>query len=1015
MSNLDKLRGLLRELFQLDQADLDFGIYRIMNQKRDEIVRFLDKDLLPQVEEAFKHYKSADKAVLQQELDRLISSIRDAGMNPDESPKVKELKEKISESAVDVKALENEVFSHLFNFFRRYYDEGDFISLRRYKEGVYAIPYEGEEVKLHWANADQYYVKSSEYFRDYVFTMPSGKRVRAHLVAASTEQENNKPAAGKDRRFFLCDENPVYEENGELYIRFEYRVTEGKDKQDDLNKQAIETVLKLPGFEEWAAELGKLAPTEKNPERTVLEKHLKQYTAKNTFDYFIHKGLGGFLRRELDFYIKNEVMHLDDIEHESAPKVEQYLSQIKVIRSIAHKTIAFLEQIENFQKKLWLKKKFVTETSYCITLDRVPTELRAEIATNDTQREEWVRMFAINEIKGELATPGYSVPLTQEFLESNPYLVVDTRMYTRDFTQRLLASLHDLDAEVSGNLIRSENFQALSHLLSAIEHQVRFIYIDPPYNTGSDEFIYKDSYQHSSWLAMMSDRLSLARRLLSDDGCIAISIDSTELANLRKLMDSIFGYENLISLITVKRASVSGHKVVNPGVVNVSEFVLLVAKDRRQWIGNDVYSERSRDDRYNTFITNRDESCDKWQFQPLREAVAAHHGLTSGELRKKFGDDLESMIQEFVNSHGDSVVRLAPVRPGSVSAEFREALNRSSSQPDTVLHLPRPGFRDAFLLNGEMFLFYSDKLKKIGEKWATVERASDIWTDVLPNDLHNEGGVTLQKGKKPEALLSRLIEMGSDEGELVADFFVGSGTTAAVAQKMKRRWIGVESAAFFNTKTVTRMKNVLYGESRGVSDQFGWKGGGMFKITEMETYDDTLSNLKLTRTSKQTSLLDADLGLREHYILSYMLDVESRGSQSLLNVENFRRPDRYKLKVERNGESQLVNVDLVETFNWLLGLTVKHIDVIRGVRVVDGTNPTGERVLVLWRDLDEMDNDALDKWFKTQDYNTRELVYDLFYVNGDNNLENLRRPDQTWKVRLIEEEFHRLMFDVEDV
>jgi adenine-specific DNA-methyltransferase len=146
-----------------------------------------------------------------------------------------------------------------------------------------------------------------------------------------------------------------------------------------------------------------------------------------------------------------------------------------------------------------------------------------------------------------------------------------------------------------------------------------------------------------------------------------------------------------------------------------------------------------------------------------------------------------------------------------------------------------------------------------------------------------------------------------------------------------------------------------------------------------------------------------------------MLDVESRGSQSLLNVENFRRPDRYKLKVERNGESQLVNVDLVETFNWLLGLTVKHIDVIRGVRVVDGTNPTGERVLVLWRDLDEMDNDALDKWFKTQDYNTRELVYDLFYVNGDNNLENLRRPDQTWKVRLIEEEFHRLMFDVEDV
>ncbi len=204
-TNLEKLRGLLQELFQLDQADLDFGIYRIMNQKRDEVVRFLDKDLLPQVQSAFKQYKSADKSVLQNELDKLIANITNAGMNPDESPKVKELRQQLEGSAVDVTALENEVFSHLFNFFRRYYSEGDFISLRRYKEGVYAIPYEGEEVKLHWANADQYYVKSSETFRDYTFKVAGDKRVRVHLVAASTEQDNNKAAPGKERRFVLAE------------------------------------------------------------------------------------------------------------------------------------------------------------------------------------------------------------------------------------------------------------------------------------------------------------------------------------------------------------------------------------------------------------------------------------------------------------------------------------------------------------------------------------------------------------------------------------------------------------------------------------------------------------------------------------------------------------------------------------------------------------------------------------------------------------------------------------------
>ncbi len=170
----------------------------------------------------------------------------------------------------------------------------------------------------------------------------------------------------------------------------------------------------------------------------MLEKHLTQYTARNTFDYFIHKDLGGFLRRELDFYIKNEVMHLDDIEHESAPKVEQYLSQIKVIRKIAHKIIQFLEQLENFQKKLWLKKKFVVETNYCITLDRVPEELYPEIAANDAQREEWVRLFAIDEIEKDLNGPGYSKPLTVEFLKANQSLSLTPAYFHRPFVDRLL-------------------------------------------------------------------------------------------------------------------------------------------------------------------------------------------------------------------------------------------------------------------------------------------------------------------------------------------------------------------------------------------------------------------------------------------------------------------------------------------------------------------------------------------------------------------------------------------------
>ncbi|MBW2742258.1 MAG: site-specific DNA-methyltransferase, partial [Deltaproteobacteria bacterium] len=152
----------------------------------------------------------------------------------------------------------------------------------------------------------------------------------------------------------------------EFVIRFEYRADAEKRKQANLNKQAAETVLNQKGIEQWIKELSELMPTEKNKNRTLLEKHLIDYTARNTFDYFIHKDLGGFLRRELDFYIKNEVMHLDDIENETVPRVGQYLSKIKVIRKIGGKIITFLEQLENFQKKLWLKKKFVVETNYCV-------------------------------------------------------------------------------------------------------------------------------------------------------------------------------------------------------------------------------------------------------------------------------------------------------------------------------------------------------------------------------------------------------------------------------------------------------------------------------------------------------------------------------------------------------------------------------------------------------------------------------------------------------------------------
>ena len=1078
----ERLKTLLKELFQLDQPDLDFGIYRVMHAKSAEVSQFLDEDLMPQVRVAFSQYKSADKVEIEKDLAKAIEQAQGLGVDPETTQKVKDLRARLKSDAVDIGALESEVYDHLFGFFRRYYSEGDFLAKRVYKPGVYAIPYEGEEVTLHWANKDQYYIKTSEYLRDYAFRLrPDDEKnpMRVHFRltdAAEGEHGNVKAAEGKDRVFILAAPRDsghdfIAEEDGEqgkeLVIQFEYRPAtltdwpedeRGEKKkppvQKDLSALAADRILAVgdAALAPWSVELGKqhVMASGERADYSRLEAHLRRYTARNTFDYFIHKDLGAFLRRELDFYIKNEVMHLDDVENETAPRVEQYLSKIKVIRKIAGKIIDFLAQLEGFQKKLWLKKKFVVETQYCISLDRIPEEFYPEIAANEAQREEWVKLFRIDEIRGDLTTPGYSKNLKSEFLHAHPTLVVDTRHFPSSFVDRLVDNAA-LSTDVSGVLFEGENENALRLMGQSTNAGVRCMYIDPPFNTGGDGFLYKDNYQHSNWCCLLFERLQWAKRLLAPDGCIAISIDQEELGTLQRICDDIFGRENRLPMVTVKRGSVTGHKVINPGVVNIAEYVLMYAKDRAVWDGKEVYAERPRDKRYSTVILNRDKDHSEWQFVPLLEAVASVHEIPKKQLRAHFGNGLEEALVAFVTGHADAVVQPVTVSRSGVGADFLRAVEKSEKQPDLVSLYRRNAHPDVYLLNGKKLIFYSDKLREVGGRQVTTERASDIWLDVLPNDLHNEGGVDLPKGKKPEALVARLYEMGSDHGELTLDFFAGSGTALAAAQKLGRRWIGVEAADYCDEKPLRRMKNVLFGEQRGISQKCSWKGGGIFKYVRLESYEDALNNLETRRTDKQQLLLAAAEaqgtdGLKEKYILRYMLDVETRGSQSLLNVQAFTDPTAYKLKVKRPGsdESREVDVDLLETFNWLIGLTVRHIAApqafsaafkrdsekrlrLKGrlkqeeggpywFRTVTGITPDGRRTLVIWRKLSgepEQDNLVLDEWFTRQGYSARDSEFDLIYVNGGNNLENLKTPDDLWKVRLIEEDFHRLMFEME--
>lgn len=349
----------------LDHAELDFGIYRIMNQKRNEINHFLNVILPKETKKLLADNTSLQTIELQKQLDNTIKQIQNLGYDPNTNPKVIELRKKV-EQAGSIDTQEEAVYSHLATFFSRYYEEGDFISLRRYKKDIYAIPYEGEEIKLHWANADQYYIKTSQYFRNYSFKLNDGKRVEFTLHEANTELNNNLAQNNMERRFALLDKDPVSWDDTTLHINFTYELHPKATKQKALTDKAYDTIKSL--IPQQFNEVFTLRPTEKERTRTLLRKHLNEYVAKNSFDYFIHKELRNFLTRELDFYIKNEILFIDDINTRSTEEFISQLSIIKAVKAVGHNVILFLSQLEEFQKRLWLKKKFVVQSDYCITL-----------------------------------------------------------------------------------------------------------------------------------------------------------------------------------------------------------------------------------------------------------------------------------------------------------------------------------------------------------------------------------------------------------------------------------------------------------------------------------------------------------------------------------------------------------------------------------------------------------------------------------------------------------------------
>jgi adenine-specific DNA-methyltransferase len=1022
-----KLIKTLQTIFEMDKADLDFGIYRIMNQKRDDINKFLEDDLLPQVKQAFDDYSSEGQGDLQQELSTAIEQAKNLGApDPENVPTVLEIKEKMA-NAVDATALENDVFSKLHTFFSRYYDQGDFISQRRYKADTYAIPYQGEEVKLYWANHDQYYIKSSEHLRDYAFLANDDKKsVRIKLMEADTEKDNIKAKAGEERRFVLDEECPLSKEDGELLIHFNF-VPAGTQTQDRLNGAAVETILTQEGFDEWLAILKAPAPTEAKPKRTLMERHLNEYTARNTFDYFIHKDLGGFLNRELDFFIKNEVLFLDDIDDAAFSVTEQQLRKIKIIRSIAKKVIRMLAQLEDFQKKLWLKKKFVIETNYCITLDRIPfnEKLFEEIFSNEEQLAEWIDLFSIDskQLDKDYEAMEWTQLLEQDYVK---FLPVDSKHFVKDFKDNLVSSIEDLDSKLLGLVINSDNSQALNLIQGKLKSNVDMIYIDPPYNTSASEILYKNNYKHSSWLSMMSERISLGKMLLAPDAMHCTTIDDVEAKDLFRLLDDVFGRDMSAGIVPIK-INPSG-RPTEKGFALTHEYAAFHRSSREAGISKIPRS----DAQLSRFDQKDSESIFEWRnlrregsnsnrSDGQRQFYPIYGNIETGSVRVPKMKWSEGKREWFVNNDSPTEieVEIYPVNDQGREKNWRwseASLRNDYSQ--FLARTPRGGTPQVYYKYRPNTDGVTPLTMWVDSKFSATEHGTKLLKKMFktpeftyPKSIHAVEECMLVSGIKNKT------------NSIVLDYFSGSGTTGNAVINFnrqdngERKYILCEMGRHFDGTVLPRLKKSSYSavwkEGRPLINGETFNStSNSFKYIRLESYEDALNNLDFISPRTNKDLLKDNQSLNEDYMLGYWLDVETTDSSSLLNVQQFEDPFNYKLNIGSGsvGATKPTTVDLVETFNYLIGLTVKTIDVLKGFKLVTGTNPQRETVLVVWRNIKENDNAVLESFLDKQGYNPRDTEFDHIYVNGDHTLE-----DPQSKVKMTEIEFKRLMFDVSDV
>ena len=925
-----KFKELLKNIFQYnkDKIDLDFGVYRVFKHKEDEIRNFIETKLPEYIEE---------------NLD---------GIDP------------------------STVYNHTLEFFERYFQDGDFYPVPIYSTTKnHILRHNGEEVIISWANKDQYYIKSIDNFSIYkikydnlyddAFYNTKTQAVNLVVDEIDDTKGNNKSI----RIFTLSTKSSEFVENEGFNIYINY-----KNKSSEIIEIDENALFEI------------ISNAKINLTLEEIAHHLKKFKNLRKTDFFIHKRLEAFLKEELDYYLKTNILR--DITTLSSVDIKT----TQVVKKTGEFIIKFIASLEELQKMLWEKKKFAYDVNYIITVDKLSKELLEEIIDHSNfakQIDEWKELKLISEFQKDELYDGNIDELKKEY----KYLPLDTKKFEdENLKYKILESIENLDEATDGVLINSDNFHGLNFLQNRYREKVKCVYIDPPYNTGDDGFAYKDSYKDSSWLSLMENILVLMKKMFSQETPLFISIDDRELYNLKNLMNEYFD-EYASKTIVVKTAEPTGKKmasVINSGgLAKLKEYVLVYKKDKINGFNFERIPKEGWDSEYKSILINI-----KKEDMFLLKNIRDNEDFKEINLKKveKILSKIELIslsdyaVKEKVKIDDEWKYKNAwrIVRDASLEGGAKEIADSKNTTIDSgkIFYILTSQQKMYFIKAGYNMQVKSPRVKLLFADDYLTLHCGDFWSDIKTTGLDNEGYIDFLNGKKPLKLINRLIDSVISEKKYILDFFAGSGTTGQaviqnnINENKKNSFLLCEANEYFDSKLKKRILYTVYYE----------KYSSIVKYYRLEQYEDTLENSQLQSLSDTDSYIKALEPLKEHMselyaskYLSLYKDFISRESKSLLmNDSIFFNPFDFSLRV--NIDSQIVEkkMDLVETFNTLKGIEVQGIKLRyfqdKKYIFVDGKNE-----VVIWR---EFDKESVDIAKELEFIKENCTIEKELYING---------------------------------